>query len=109
MLLHDTVHTSLSLAFMKPALKPNLVCSVATSHFLLKDDAHVRGWEASSVVQSTGCSSRGPWFICQYPLGSSLVSVTPGPGNPMLSDLRRCPACTRCACIDRGGGLLHIK
>lgn len=38
-----------------------------------------------SVVNSTCCSFRGPWFESQHLLGSSLPSVTPVKGNPASS------------------------
>jgi hypothetical protein len=36
----------------------------------LKKKKKSRGWRDSSVVKSTGCSSRGPGFSSQHPHGS---------------------------------------
>lgn len=40
------------------------------------------GEKALSAVKSTGCSSPGPGFDSQHP-GSSQLSVTPVPGDPV--------------------------
>lgn len=49
---------------------------------------HIRSWRDSLAVQSTGCSSAGPRISSQHPPGGSQLSVTPVPGDPVLtSDL----------------------
>jgi hypothetical protein len=70
----------------------------------------MRGSRDGPAVKSTGCSFRGPTFNSQHLHGSLQMSVTPVPGNSMLSSgLCGYQYAWWCTDIHAGKTPIHIK
>jgi hypothetical protein len=73
-----------------------MLCSLYKGERMLTDGHQIQkrkrwGWRDGSVVESTGCSSRGLGFNSQHPLRGSLqLYVTPVPGNAILLYRHKC-------------------